>query len=348
MLKSPRITELDARSRQIFESIVESYMNTGEPVGSRSISRLTGLALSPATIRNVMADLEELGLLLSPHRSAGRMPSQTGLRLYVDGLMELGAIGKEDRERIEAECKASGRSIQEIYEQAGTVLSGLSECTGLVLAPKSNKPVKHVQFVPLGPGRVLAIIVSSDGMVENRVLEVSAATSATDLIAASNYLNAQIEGKTISETRSEILDDIAQHKSQLDSLSADLVKKGLAVKAGENDLHLIVRGQRNLLGNIKAMEELDQIRDLFAQLEEKETMLRLLESTNSAQGIQIFIGSENQTFSHEGLSMIISPYKGGDEKVIGAIGVIGPTRLNYGRLIPMVDYTAKLVERLLR
>lgn len=339
--------QLDERTRKIFEGIINSYMQTGEPVGSRTLSRITGLSLSPATIRNVMADLEELGLITSPHKSAGRMPSQTGLRLYVDGLMEIGAISKEDRDQIKAQCSASGKSIHEIYEQATTALSGLSQCTGLVVAPKANKPVKQIQFVPLGPGRILAVIVSADGMVENRVLEVNGEFPSTSLIAATNYLNTHIGGKTLDEARTIIQEEITSHKTQLDKLSEELVNKGLAIKTGEDEVHLIVRGQRNLLHNIRAMEDLERVRHIFEALEEKETMVRILQSTENAEGVQIFIGTENQAFAHDGLSMIISPYKNKEEEIVGALGVIGPTRLNYGRLIPIVDYTAQIMTKIL-
>lgn len=339
--------ELDERSRIIFQSVIQSYMQTGEPVGSRTLSRISGLDLSPATIRNIMADLEDLGLILSPHKSAGRLPTQTGLRFYVDGLMELGDLTKEEREAITAECSSNGKSMHEVYEQATGILSGLSECTGLVVAPKANKPLKQIQFVPLGPGRVLAVIVSADGMVENRVLETSMDMPATSLISAANYLNHHVAGKTLEEVRSSIEQEITAQKSQLDALSASLVQKGLAIKTGEDDVHLIVRGQKNLLGNITAMEDLERVRKIFDALEEKESMMRILQTTQSAQGVQIFIGTENQAFSHEGLSMIVSPYKNADEKVVGAIGVIGPTRLNYGRLIPIVDYTAEVMAKLI-
>jgi heat-inducible transcriptional repressor len=346
-MSSTLFKELDSRSRAIFETIVTSYMHTGEPVGSRTLSRIAGLDLSPATIRNVMADLEELGLVLSPHKSAGRLPSQTGLRFYVDGLMELGALTKEERDSIKAECSANGRSMREMYEQATTTLSGLSQCTGLVVAPKANKPLKQVQFVPLGIGRVLVVMVSQDGMVENRVLETSLDTPATALITATNYLNHHIAGKTLDEVRGTISEEIESQKAQLDNMTATLVKQGLAMKTGDDDMHLIVRGQRNLLNNITAMEDLEKVRKLFAALEEKESMMRILQQTQNAQGVQIFIGTENDAFSHDGLSMIISPYKNTEEKVIGAIGVIGPTRLNYGRLIPIVDYTAQIMTKLM-
>ena len=346
MSKNALFQQLDERSRLIFSGIIQSYMETGDPVGSRTLARLSGLGLSPATIRNVMADLEDLGLLLSPHKSAGRMPTQTGLRLYIDGLMEIGDLSKEEREAIQAECAGSGKSVRELYEQATTALSGLSQCTGLVIAPKTNKPIKQVQFVPLGVGRVLAVIVSKDGMVENRVLEVSADLPPTALISAANYINQHIAGKTLDEARTDMSAEIDAHKSQLDTLSAALVKQGLAIKTGNDDIHLIVKGQKNLLENISAMEDLEQVRTLFAALEEKESMMRILQMTEGAQGVQIFIGTENQAFAHDGLSMIISPYKNAEADVIGAIGVIGPTRLNYGRLIPIVDYTAEVMTKL--
>lgn len=342
------ITELNERSREIFRVIVDSYMQSGDPVGSRTIARLAGLNLSPATIRNVMADLEDAGLLYAPHTSAGRMPTQQGLRLYVDGLMQIGDLGAAERAEIEARCSAAGQSLPRMMEQAGSMLAGLSAAAGLVLAPKTDKPVRQIQFVQLEPGKVLIVLVTTDGMVENRVMEVAADTSAGALTMASNFLNARVAGRTLAEVRGEIELEIAQNRAQLDSLTAMLVQRGLAlepqVAAGG---HIIVRGQSHLLEDVRAIEDLERARHLLAALEEQETMARLLESTQDAEGIQIYIGAENGVFEHSGWSMIISPYKSPQNRIIGAIGVIGPTRLNYSRIIPIVDYTSKVMGRLL-
>ncbi|MGK9170841.1 heat-inducible transcriptional repressor HrcA [Inquilinus limosus] len=339
--------DLDERSREIFRLIVDAYVQSGEPVGSRTLSRRLGMSLSPATIRNVMADLEEAGLLYAPHTSAGRLPTDAGLRLFVHGLMQLGDVGENERASIEALCAQAGRGVAEMLEEATLALSGLSACAGLVLAPKTDRPLKHIEFVNLAPGRALVVLVTEDGMVENRVVEVPLGLPASTFIHVTNYLNARIVGRTIGEARAEVLAEIEAQKSQLDSLAAKVVQAGLATWSGGGGT-LIVKGQSRLLNDVTALEDLERIRALFQALETKEAMLRMLDAANAAEGVQIFIGAENQLFSHTGCSMIIAPYKGGDQRVVGAIGVIGPTRLNYARIIPMVDYTAKMIGRLLR
>lgn len=342
------ITELNERSRAVFRVIVDSYMQSGDPVGSRTIAKLAGLNLSPATIRNVMADLEGLGLLCAPHTSAGRMPTPQGLRLYVDGLMEIGDLPAEERAAIEARCAAAGQSLPRMMEQAGTMLAGLSAAAGIVVAPKTDKPIKQIQFVGLEPGRVLIVLVTQDGMVENRVMEVAQDTSPAALNAATNFLNARLAGRTLAEAGAEIEQEITQNRAQLDALTTALVQRGLALAppvAAEG--HIIVRGQSRLLEDVRALEDLERARHLLAALEEQETMARLLESTQGAEGIQIYIGAENSVFEHSGWSMVISPYKSAENRIIGAIGVIGPTRLNYSRVIPIVDYTSKVMGRLL-
>lgn len=342
------LQELNERSQQILRYIVDAYMETGSPVGSRTISKELGLNLSPATIRNVMADLEAEGLLHAPHTSAGRLPTQNGLRLYVDGLMEIGDLTSTERQQIEARCQAAGRSSNQVMEQASAMLSGLSAAAGLVVAPKTDKPIKQIQFVRLDVTSVLIIIVSQDGLVENRVMEVDAAISDSALQEASNYLNDKLAGRTLVETKNEILKDIRDHKAQLDSITAKLVEKGVALNPSNNrDGHIIVRGQSHLLSDVKALEDLETARQLLSVLEEKDTVSRLIESTQDAEGIQIYLGTENRMFEHSGWSMVISPYKTAENKIIGAIGVIGPLRLNYSRIIPIVDYTSKVMSKIL-
>lgn len=344
----PMITALNERSREIFRIIVDSYMQSGDPVGSRTISKLSALNLSPATIRNVMADLEGAGLLYAPHTSAGRLPTQQGLRLYIDGLMEIGDLREDERAAIESQCRAAGQSLPRMMEQAGSMLAGLSAAAGLVVAPKTDKPVKQVQFVALEPGRVLIVIVTADGMVENRMMEVGADVSPAALAAATNYLNARVAGKTFAAARGEIEAEIGDNRAQLDTITAGLVQRGLALAPHvQADGHIIVRGQSRLLEDVKALEDLERARQLLAALEEQETMARLLAATQDAEGIQIYIGAENGVFEHSGWSMVISPYKSAENRIIGAIGVIGPTRLNYSRIIPIVDYTSRVMGRLL-
>jgi heat-inducible transcriptional repressor len=344
----PLISELNERSREIFRQIVDAYVATGEPIGSRTLSRRLGYNLSPATIRNVMADLEDAGLLMAPHTSAGRVPTDAGLRLFVHGLMEVGGLSEDERRNIDSQCAAAGKSVSQALEEATTMLSGLSRCTGLVLAPKTERPLKHIEFVPLGPGRALVVMVTEDGLVENRVIEVPLGSLPATLISAGNYLNARLVGRTLDEAKAAIAEDVESNRAQLDELTSKLVEAGLAVMAGGGqDSALIVRGQAKLLGDVTALADLERLRGLFEALETKESMLRLLDATRTGEGVQIYIGADNPLFGASGCSMIVAPYQNSREQVVGAIGVIGPTRINYARIIPMVDYTAKVIGRLL-
>ena len=344
----PLISELNERSREIFRQIVDAYVATGEPIGSRTLSRRLGQNLSPATIRNVMADLEEAGLLMAPHTSAGRVPTDAGLRLFVHGLMEVGGLSEDERRNIDSQCAAAGKSVSQALEEATTMLSGLSRCTGLVLAPKTERPLKHIEFVHLGPGRALVVMVTEDGLVENRVIDVPLGSLPATLISASNYLNARLVGRTLDEAKAAIAEDVESNRAQLDELTGKLVEAGLATMAGSGkDSALIVRGQAKLLEDVTALADLERLRGLFEALETKESMLRLLDATRAGEGVQIYIGADNPLFGASGCSMIVAPYQNSREQVVGAIGVIGPTRINYARIIPMVDYTAKVIGRLL-
>lgn len=342
--------KLSERSRDILRHVVETYVETGEPVGSRTLSRRSGLELSPATIRNVMADLEEVGLLYAPHTSAGRLPTEAGLRLFVDGILELGNLTRDERTIIEAQCRTAGLNSGQVLQQASSLLSGLSQCAALVLAPKTDDKLRHIEFVNLGPGRALVVMVGESGDVENRVIDVPMGMPATSLIEASNYLTARMIGRTLAECRTDVQAEISAHRTELDTLSTKVVENGLAVWAadsGADDGVLIVRGQARLLEDVTAMSDLERIRGLFEALETKEALLRLIDAADVAQGVQIFIGAENELFSMAGCSMVIAPFAQSDERIVGAIGVIGPTRMNYARIIPMVDYTAKIVRGLL-
>jgi heat-inducible transcriptional repressor len=343
------IIELNERSREVFRHIVEAYVETGEPVGSRTVSRRLGLQLSPATIRNVMADLEDAGLLHAPHTSAGRLPTDAGMRLFVNGLLEIGSLSEEERRSIDGQCAASGRSLNEVMEQASATLSGLTRCAGLVYSPKLESAIKHIEFVSLGPGRALVVLVSENGMIENRVLELPAGIAPSTLIEASNFMNARLAGYTLDEARSRVQDEIAQQRAQLDQLTSRVVEAGLATwsDGAKEGGYLIVRGRAHLLDDVTALEDLERIRTLLEQLEGRESALRLIEATSIAQGVQIFIGSENNLFNLAGCSMIVAPFGNTREQMVGAIGVIGPMRMNYARIVPMVDYTARLIGRLL-
>ena len=343
------VPDLNERSREVLRLVVEAYVETGEPIGSRSLSRKLGMSLSPATIRNVMADLEETGLLYAPHTSAGRLPTDAGLQLFVDGILEIGNLTETDRKNIEAQCAASGRTLNQVLEETSSLLSGLSHCAGLVVAPKKEAPLKHIEFVSLGPGRALVVIVNQGGLVENRVIDLPLGMPASSLIEASNFFSAHVAGRTLGEAQERVRTQIAAERAELDQLSRSVVEAGLATwsNARVGDDVLIVRGQANLLEDVTGMADLERIRALFQKLETNEALLSLIEATEGAEGVQIFIGADNELFSLAGCSVIIAPFSNSEEKIVGAIGVVGPARINYGRIIPMVDYTAKIVGRVI-
>ncbi len=342
------IRDLNNRSLEIFKELVDAFMETGEPIGSRTLSRRLTTSLSPATIRNVMADLEEAGLLYAPHTSAGRIPTEEGLKFFVHGLLQVGDIGDKERSEIDRQCQTHGRSLTDLLESATSVLSGLSQCAGLVMAPKSESALKHIEFVPLSPTRALVVIITQDGVVENRVLEFPEGIPASVLVEATNYLNAYMVGHTLSEAQSIIDRELVKDKQELNTLSRKIVSDGVGVWSGDNASgSLIIKGQANLLNNVTVVEEIDQIRNLFNILDTKENLKSLLDASVQADGVQIFIGAENPMFAQSGCSMVIAPYKGSGDRIIGALGVVGPSRMNYGHVIPLVDYTAKLVSRLL-
>jgi len=339
---------LDPRSAAVLREIVEQYVATGEPVGSRTLSRRLPIALSPATIRNVMSDLTDAGLLFAPHTSAGRLPTDRGLRLFVDGLLQSGGLDASEEEAISLALEARGRSLEATLAEASTMLAGLAGAAGLVLAPKSDGAVRHIEFVALGPGRALVILVGGDGSVENRVIETAPGLPASALEQAGNFLNARLAGRSLGELRKIVATDMAEDRSQLDTLTAQVVEAGLATWTGEGrGGSLIVRGQARLLSEVTELHKLEAIRVLFERLERQETMLRLLELAESSQGVRIYIGAESGLFGESGVSMVVAPARNDADKIVGAIGVIGPTRINYGRIIPVVDYTARVIGRLL-
>jgi heat-inducible transcriptional repressor len=347
MASDSPVGALNERSRAIFRHIVDAYVETGEPIGSRTLSRRLGFHLSPATIRNVMADLEEAGLLYAPHTSAGRLPTDAGLRLFVDGLLEVGRMSQDERADLDARCIASGKSLPHVLEEATTALSGLSHCAGLVVAPKTERALKHVEFVQLAPGRALVVMVTEDGLVENRIIEIPLGIPVSALTSAGNFLSAKLVGYTLDEARGEIARELETNRAELDQTAQRLVEAGLASwSSGDTASRaLIVRGQANLLDDVTAIEDLERIRRLFEVLETKETMMRLVDATGRGEGVQIFIGAANPLFGVAGCSMVVAPYLNSREQIVGAIGVIGPTRLNYARIIPLVDYTAKVIGR---
>ncbi|MCR8825478.1 heat-inducible transcriptional repressor HrcA [Pseudosulfitobacter koreensis] len=350
MTDTPNILEeLNDRSREVFRRVVEGYLANGDPVGSRTLTRDFSEKVSAATIRNVMQDLEFMGLLDSPHVSAGRIPTQRGLRMFVDGLMEVGVPDSADREKLDATRGGNERDVAGLLDRVGSALSGVTQGASLVLAPKHEAPIKHIEFVSLGHDRALGVLVLADGHVENRLFTPPPGQTPSSMREAANFLNALIEGKTLSEVQSVIQIEIKKRRREIDSLAAELVQQGLAVWDGDDDRdqRLIVRGRSNLLGAAGEGEDLDRIRTLFDDLERKRDIAEFLELTDEGHGVRIFIGSENKLFSLSGSSLVVSPYMNADRKIIGAVGVIGPTRLNYGRIVPIVDYTAQLVGKLL-
>ncbi|HEX8570602.1 MAG TPA: heat-inducible transcriptional repressor HrcA [Caulobacteraceae bacterium] len=341
------LTELDERARDIFRKIVETYLETGEPVGSRTISR-GGVALSPASIRNTMQDLTHLGLLAAPHTSAGRRPTHAGLRLFVDGLLEVGDVGEDEKREIEARLAGKGRSFQEALDEASSLLSGLAGGAGVVVTPARDAGVKHVEFVALGGDQALAVMVFDDGVVENRLMPMPQGFTPSALQEASNFLNSRLKGHTLAEAKSEMGAELDRARSELNATAARLVEDGMAAWGGGHgdDRALLVRGRANLLQDREALEDLERVRSLFDDLEQKQQLIGLLDNVKDAQGVRIFIGAETRLFSLSGSAVIAAPYMTGRQRVVGAIGVIGPARLNYARVIPLVDYTARVLGRL--
>jgi heat-inducible transcriptional repressor len=347
--RSPSLAELDQRARDIFRRVVESYLENGEPIGSRTLSK-GGVHLSPASIRNTLQDLTELGLLGSPHVSAGRVPTHAGLRLFVDGLMEIGDLGADERRDIDARLFARGRGFNEVMDEASAMLSGLAGGAGIVVTPVRDAGVKHVEFVSLGADQALAIMVFEDGQVENRLMRRPAGLTPSALQEASNFLNSRLAGRTLAEARGEMGGELDRARRELDAVAARLVEDGLAAWSGGGegvDRSLIVRGRANLLGDAHAAQDLERVRMLFDDLEHKQQLIGLLDDVREAEGVRIFIGAETRLFSLSGSALIAAPYMTGQQKVLGAIGVIGPARLNYARVIPLVDYTARVLGRLL-
>jgi heat-inducible transcriptional repressor len=348
MIEPPsRLAEMNDRTREVFRRVVEGYLASGEPVGSRSLSRVMTEPVSAATIRNVMQDLEYMGLLGSPHISAGRLPTQAGLRLFVDGLMEVGDLDAADRAQIDATADPGDQDVSLLLDRVGLALSLITRGASLVLMPKSEAPIRHIEFVSLGPDRALVVLVHADGHVENRVFIPPAGQTPASLREAANFLNSLAEGRTLGELRRHFRDEISRRRQELNDLARSLVEGGIALWDDQDDApeRLIVRGRANLLSDRDAAD-LDRIRTLFDDLERKRDIAEFLELAEKGEGVRIFIGSENKLFSLSGSSLVVSPYMNADRKIVGAVGVIGPTRLNYGRIVPIVDYTAQLVGRI--
>jgi heat-inducible transcriptional repressor len=343
---SAPITELSDRMREIFRLVVEAYIERGAPVGSKILAG--SVSLSPASIRGVMQELEEHGLLTHPHTSAGRIPTESGLRLFVDGIMQSALPGSAERAAIEAQITRD-QPVEDALAAATATLSGLSACAGVIVAPKLEPRLKQLSFVPLSPGRALAVLVGVDGSVENRVLELPGSMSAVALAEVANFINARLTGLTLSEAEMRLRAEIRERREALDLAAAELVAAGLADWSEDHDRRpvLIVRGQANLI-YATAAADLERVRSLLEELEDRQEIVRLLEGAREGQGCRIFIGSENRMFALSGSSVIAAPYRGSEGQVVGVVGVIGPTRLNYARVVPMVDFTAQALTRFMK
>ncbi len=342
------LSEMNDRTREVFRRVVEGYLDSGGPVGSRTLTRSLTEKVSAATVRNVMQDLEYLGLLDSPHVSAGRVPTQLGLRMFVDSLLEIGSVAPEDQEKIDATMGNNDPDVSNLLDQVGAALSGITRGASLVLAPKREAPIRHIEFVSLAADRALVVLVFADGQVENRIFTPPPGQTPSSMREAANFLNALAEGRTLTDLRRSIATEISQRRQEIDVLARDLVESGIALweNAGESSERLLVRGRANLIEEAADATEIDRIRTLFDDLERKRDIAEFLGLAEAGEGVRIFIGSENKLFSLSGSSLVVSPYMNADRKIIGAVGVIGPTRLNYGRIVPIVDYTAQLVGRL--
>jgi heat-inducible transcriptional repressor len=340
--------ELSDRSKQIFKSVVETYLKTGSPSGSETILKKGGIDLSSSSIRLILANLQKQGLLFAPHTSAGRLPTDRGMRLFVDGLLEFGRLTKTEQENIKQQCLSKGALFQDVLDEASKMISGLSTHAGIVVAPKYQNNIKHIEFIRLNDTQVMSIIASTTGQIENRIMDDEGSYSDTLLREVSNFLNSKYSNKNIDEIKKDIQSDISSSKGRLEALSKTLVQNGiLGLEPSSKNPYIFLHGQSSLLKDEIVLKDLDQIRKLFDEIENKTSFVDILENTSSAKGVQIFIGSQNFLFKHSGLSMVMAPYKNKEQKIIGAIGVVGPTRLNYAKIVPLVDYTSKIIGKVL-
>tara|TARA_Y100001970_G_scaffold218064_1_gene267323 strand:- start:3341 stop:4393 length:1053 start_codon:yes stop_codon:yes gene_type:complete len=347
------LSSLDNRSRTILQHIVESYLETGNPIGSNTLSKKISPSLASATIRNVMSNLEGLNLLKSPHISAGRIPTETGLKLFIDGLLQVGDISSDEKKSIEALSAGMGKSLNNILSETSAALSGLSNCVSLVMAPTFERAIKHIEFVPIDNDKALVVIVDIFGLVENRIIDIPKGTPAGNLIEASNFINARAVGGTLEETKKQIEEELLIHRKEIDVISEKVIKAGLAVKTEDMDYpSLIVTGKNNIYSDLNTQEDFKKINELFEKIEQGQTLTELLKNSLSGTGVHVFIGADNKLFDYSGCSMIVAPFKSKDNKTkaktLGAIGVIGPIRVNYGKIIPMVDFTAQAISKLFK
>ena len=348
-MKSNLYLELTDRTKQIFKTVVETYLETGSPSGSKTVLKKTGLDISSASVRSILSNLQKEGLLFSPHTSAGRVPTEKGMRFFVDGLLEFGRISKSEKENIEQLTASKSKSYQEVLDEASRSISGLSNYAGIVIAPKYQKNLKHLEFIRLNNTQIMSILAYENGEIENRIIEDFGKFTNTQLLETSNYLSEKFKNKNISEIKKIIETEISSSKSSLEEISKKLVKKGIVeIEPKINNPYIFLHGQSKLLKDEIVSKDLDQIRQLFDDIENKSTFMDILENAGKAEGVQIFIGSKNFLFKHSGLSMVMAPYKNKEQEIVGAIGVVGPTRLNYSKIVPLVDYTSKIIGKVIK
>ena len=348
-MKNNLYSELSERTKQIFKSVVESYLETGSPSGSETVLKRAGLDISSASVRAVLSNLQKEGLLFSPHTSAGRMPTEKGMRFFVDGLLEFGRISKLEKENIEQLGSSKSKSYQQVLDEASRAISGLSNYAGIVIAPKYQKNLKHLEFIRLNSKQIMSILAYENGEIENRIIDDSGKFTNSQLLQVSNYLDDKFRNKNIAEIKRLVETEITKSKSSLEEISRKLVKKGIVeIEPKLNNPYIFLHGQSKLLKDEIISKDLDQIRQLFDEIENKTTFIEILENAAKAKGVQIFIGSKNFLFKHSGLSMVMAPYKNKEQEIVGAIGVVGPTRLNYSKIVPLVDYTSKIIGKVLK
>ena len=340
--------ELSDKSKLILKGVIESYLETGDPAGSKTILEKIGIDISSSSIRSILANLQKEGLLYAPHISAGRLPTDKGMKFFVDGLLEFGRLTKNEQENIKNQCQSRGSSYQEVLDKASKTISGLSNCAGIVVAPKFQNKIKHIEFIRLNNNQIMSIIASENGVVENRILDTKNNYNDNTLKQVSNYLNSRFQGKNIEDIKSSIIKEIKNSKTELDNVATKLVKEGIIkITPSSETPYIFIHGQSNLLGDEIISKDLDLVRALFDDIENKSNFLDIIENTRKGQGVQIFIGSQNFLFKHSGISMVVAPYKNKEQKIIGAIGVVGPVRLNYAKIVPLVDYTSRIIGRIL-
>ena len=348
-MKSNLYIELTDRTKQIFKTVVETYLETGSPSGSETVLKKAGLDISSASVRSILSNLQKEGLLFSPHTSAGRVPTEKGMRFFVDGLLEFGRISKSEKENIEQLSSSKSKSYQEVLDEASRSISGLSNYAGIVIAPKYQKNLKHLEFIRLNNTQIMSILAYENGEIENRIIEDSGKFTNSQLLLTSNYLSEKFKNKNISEIKKIIESEIMSTRSNLEEISKKLVKKGIVeIEPKMNNPYIFLHGQSKLLKDEIISKDLDQIRQLFDDIENKSTFIDILENAGKAKGVQIFIGSKNFLFKHSGLSMVMAPYKNKEQEIVGAIGVVGPTRLNYSKIVPLVDYTSKIIGKVIK